>query len=147
MQTFLPYPCFIESFACLDYRRLGKQRVEAKQILVALGVSVGDHKGNLLSKWRNHPAVKMWRGHEACLCVYASCACNEWRRRGYNDTLMLQFVESYMSLPKVKRRKPVWLGSESFHASHRSNLLRKSPDHYGVFGWLEPPNLEYVWPA
>ena len=33
MQTFLPYPDFVKSAQCLDYRRLGKQRVEAKQIL------------------------------------------------------------------------------------------------------------------
>jgi hypothetical protein len=26
MQTFLPYPSFVKSAKCLDYRRLGKQR-------------------------------------------------------------------------------------------------------------------------
>ena len=33
MQTFLPYPDFVKSALVLDYRRLGKQRVEARQIL------------------------------------------------------------------------------------------------------------------
>lgn len=33
MQTFLPYSSFEESAKCLDNKRLGKQRVEAKQIL------------------------------------------------------------------------------------------------------------------
>jgi hypothetical protein len=37
------------------------------------------------------------------------------------------------------------LGREDFHESHRSNLLRKDPDHYYKFGWTEPTNLEYVW--
>ena len=32
MQTFLPYPDFRESLESLDYKRLGKQRVEAWQI-------------------------------------------------------------------------------------------------------------------
>ena len=32
MQTFLQYPDFEKTFKCLDYRRLGKQRVEAMQI-------------------------------------------------------------------------------------------------------------------
>ena len=42
MQTFLPYPDFTQSAKTLDYRRLGKQRVEAWQILNALrGVSKG----------------------------------------------------------------------------------------------------------
>ena len=33
MQTFLPHPEFDESAACLDYKRLGKQRLEAKTII------------------------------------------------------------------------------------------------------------------
>jgi len=33
MQTFLPYPDLRDSVACLDNKRLGKQRVEAMQIL------------------------------------------------------------------------------------------------------------------
>ena len=33
MQTFLPYSDFIKTARCLDYKRLGKQRVEAKRIL------------------------------------------------------------------------------------------------------------------
>jgi hypothetical protein len=36
MQTFLPLPDFIESAKVLDYKRLGKQRVEAWQILKAI---------------------------------------------------------------------------------------------------------------
>lgn len=36
MQTFLPYADFSMSAKCLDYRRLGKQRVEAMQILNAI---------------------------------------------------------------------------------------------------------------
>ncbi len=53
MQTFLPYPDFKRSAKVLDYRRLGKQRVEALQILKALQV---ENYG-----WRNHPIVKMWK--------------------------------------------------------------------------------------
>jgi len=54
MQTFLPQISFKESAECLDNRRLGKQRVEAMQIMKAL----------LLPEygWKNHPAVKMWKG-------------------------------------------------------------------------------------
>lgn len=36
MQTFLPYKSFEQSAACLDNKRLGKQRVEVLQILKAL---------------------------------------------------------------------------------------------------------------
>ena len=33
MQTFLPYSSFTESAKILDWRRLGKQRVEGMQII------------------------------------------------------------------------------------------------------------------
>ena len=36
MQTFLPYKSFTKSAQVLDYKRLGKQRVEAMQIFNAL---------------------------------------------------------------------------------------------------------------
>jgi hypothetical protein len=36
VQTFLPYPDFAESAQVLDQARLGKQRVEALQVLRAV---------------------------------------------------------------------------------------------------------------
>ena len=36
MQTFLPYKSFEESAKVLDWRRLGKQRVEGMQIINAI---------------------------------------------------------------------------------------------------------------
>jgi len=144
MQTFLPYPSFADSAAVLDYRRLGKQRVEAKQILIALGVSVGEHAGNAESRWRHHPAVRMWRGFERCLCNYAMVVCREWRDRGFNDTLLEQFEHAADPRPL---EIPRWLGHEAVHESHRSNLLRKNSDHYGQYGWVTPCDLPYVWPV
>ena len=52
MQTFLPYDDFVKSAKVLDYRRLGKQRVEAMQLLKAISGQGG---------WRNHPAALMWK--------------------------------------------------------------------------------------
>lgn len=78
MQTFLPYPNFSGSAEVLDPRRLGKQRVEAMQILRALTRPVYG--------WKHHPAVLMWRGHEEALGAYAVAICREWCRRGHADT-------------------------------------------------------------
>ncbi|WP_328777355.1 cytoplasmic protein [Streptomyces goshikiensis] len=50
MQTFLPFPSFHASAAVLDVRRLGKQRVEAVQVLRGLVVPGYG--------WRRHPAVQ-----------------------------------------------------------------------------------------
>jgi len=61
MQTFLPYPDFIDSVKALDYRRLGKQRVEARQIL---NILLENRKNG---GWVNHPCTKMWRGYHDAL--------------------------------------------------------------------------------
>jgi hypothetical protein len=140
MQTFLPYSCFHKSAQALDYRRLGKQRIECKQILNAL---LGRSKG-----WTNHPATLMWRGHEAWLIAYANAICSEWRRRGYKDQQLEWFMEEAkkISLNSISMA-PSWLGNERFHSSHRAALLHKAPEHYEQFGWTEEPKLDYWWPV
>lgn len=131
MQTFLPYADFRESAACLDPRRLGKQRVEAYQILRTLkGITRG---------WRNHPAARMWEGHEAALGLYMNAMIDEWVLRGYQNNMAKARV--------TRARMPPWLGDEPLHASHRANLLRKQPEWYARFGWTDDPTLAYVWPA
>lgn len=130
MQTFLPVSSFEESAGILDYRRLGKQRVEARQILNALRNGGG---------WKNHPAVKMWRGYENALIAYGNAMICEWIMRDFKNTMEILDCGDIQELP-------LWFGLDKFHASHRSNLLRKDPEHYKVFGWSEPSDLPYFWP-
>lgn len=140
MQTFMPYPDFVQSAACLDYRRLGKQRVEAYQIFFALPEYTS-------SAWRNHPAVKMWRGYAPALLVYGLHCCLQWRMRGYVDNMGPRFSNLLSDLRPGTIAMPPWFGRKDFHAAHRSNLLRKDRDWYGQFGWKEKPTLAYVWPG
>jgi hypothetical protein len=135
MQTFLPYQDFLRSAKVLDRQRLGKQRVEVLQLLRA--ISDG-------GAWSNHPAAKMWRCNTNALVLYGLIMCNEWQTRGYLDTCYDKISEH--TTPGIGCVMPSWLGDEAFHASHRSNLLRKDPSHYGKFGWSEPPDLPYIWP-
>lgn len=144
MQTFLPYPDFSKTAAYLDRQRLGNQRCEAKVILkTALGVTQG---------WAHHPAVRMWQGSEIVLCDYGIAIYLEWRHRGYKDK-QLEFFKRWRTMLFRLWTKdslwpsPVWLGNEDFHVSHRSNLLRKNPEHYSQFGWEEPADLPYYWPV
>jgi hypothetical protein len=132
VNTFLPYPDFVKSAQSLDYKRLGKQRVEAWQILRALR---GETKG-----WRNHPATNLWRGHEKLLCEYGIAICNEWIARGYNDNMRERFVALHSTYPDCD--VPEWLGNGYFHSSHMSNLNRKDPTHY-QFNVTD--DLPYVW--
>lgn len=136
MQTFLPLKDFKKSAEILDYRRLGKQRVEVLQLLKALS---GETKG-----WVNHPATRMWKGHINSLVEYGEAMCNEWISRGYKDTCLDKIkIYKQIDTPTVN---PRWLGNKEFHASHRSNLLRKKLDYYYKFGWTESPGLPYIWP-
>jgi len=129
MQTFLPYPSFRVSAKLLDYKRLGKQRVEARQILNALQKGGG---------WSHHPAVTMWRGYEEALTEYGNIMIEEWIRRGYQNNMEIIPVENPVM--------PHWLFGENFHAAHRSALLRKDREWYSQWGWLERDDLPYVWP-
>jgi hypothetical protein len=135
MQTFLPYADFAASARCLDDVRLGKQRVEAFQIVRTLD--------EVTRGWRHHPAVKMWRGYEGSLVEYGLVVCREWLARGRADTVH----DKLMTHARATTSAPPWLGDEALHASHRSNLLRKDPQWYGRFGWSEPDDLPYVWPV
>jgi hypothetical protein len=136
MQTFLPYPSFTESARVLDRQRLGKQRVECVQILNAL---TGRSKG-----WINHPATKMWKGHEGALATYGFVICREWKDRGYKDTCMDKICDMKV---KTNFGSPLWYKNEAFHSSHRAALLFKNPEWYGQFGWTEKPELNYIWPV
>ena len=140
MQTFLPLESFTSSARVLDRKRLGKQRVETLQLLKALTTPTYG--------WRNHPAAKMWLGHELRLIAYGVAMCDEWIRRGYKDTCrdkILNFADNHAF--NNDRWDPAWLGNEQFHASHRSNLLRKDPDYYSQFGWTDDPEAPYIWPV
>jgi Pyrimidine dimer DNA glycosylase len=139
MQTFMPYESYQESAKVLDYRRLGKQRVETLQILNAL---TDPNYG-----WQNHPAVNMWRGCEFELVSYGVTICKEWTSRGYKDTCLDKIMKVADSNPGIGIEAPAWIGNEDFHKSHRSNLLRKDPEFYGnVFEKGLPNTLDYVWP-
>lgn len=152
MQTFLPYPNFRKSLECLDNKRLGKQRVETMQLINAI------EKHTLLPKqktaWFHHPACQQWVGYLEALKIYHDMSILVWKERGFKNTMKFYFHdEPTLHIEELARnyhgglKLPPWLGNEAYHASHRSNLLRKDPIHYGQFGWTEPDNLPYVWPS
>ena len=132
MQTFLPYKDFKRSLQSLDYRRLGKQRVEAHQVLNVL-LERTKTKG-----WRNHPITKMWRGYEKALQLYFNLCIDEWDSRGYNNYMEKETIVGEVIYPP-------WVGNELFHLSHRANLLRKDIVYYRAHGWEEDPNHPYAW--
>ncbi|WP_395576464.1 MSMEG_6728 family protein [Streptomyces sp. BK79] len=150
MQTFLPHPDFRESALALDRRRLGKQRVEALQVL--RGLTVPGYG------WRRHPAVRMWTGYEEALVRYGLEVCRVWREQGHQDSCAASLVAGLAaSRPHAPVRDqpeladagelPPWLGDAAFHRSHRSALVRKEPEVYAELFPGVPDDLPYVWPA
>ncbi|MEV0674955.1 MSMEG_6728 family protein [Actinosynnema sp. NPDC050436] len=150
MQTFLPSPDFVATARVLDHRRLGKQRVEAIQVL--RGLLVPGYG------WRHHPAVAMWAGYEEALVRYGLDVCAAWCAIGHADTCATTLrADLTAGLGEVEVREqaelaaagelPPWLGDDHVHRSHRSALVRKDPAHYGPLFPDVPPDLAYVWPA
>ena len=132
MQTFIPYTDFDLCARALDYRRLGKQRVECKQILNAIERGSGG--------WANHPATRMWRGYEPALRQYMRAIILEWIARGYKNNMHIPELENY--------ELPSWWGREEIHASHRSALLEKDFEfYYDKWGWEDEPKVDYIWPV
>ena len=136
MQTFLPFPSFVESAQVLDNQRLGKQRVETMQIYNSLH--------NPYYGWKNHPAVKQWATYDRALILYGIAICKEWQARGFKDTLLKAFKLMLQAYPIYI--PPPWLGNPAYHSSHRAALLFKNPAHYQKFDWTEEPKLDYIWP-
>ena len=132
MQTFLPYPSFEQTAQCLDWRRCGKQRVEALQILNAIRKRSG---------WYRHAAVQMWVGYTEALKLYHNTMIKEWEGRGYRNNMPL------MRVRPCRLVMPPWLGAPRFHKRMQARLLAKDPVHYGQFCWnVEPFYGGYVWP-
>jgi hypothetical protein len=149
VQTFLPYPGFTDCAGVLDQRRLGKQRVEALQVL--RGLTVPDYG------WRHHPAVKMWAGYEEALVRYGLEIVRVWRAAGNADTCATSMKGDLAKRCGVRQVRdqdglgrtsdlPPWLGDPAVHRSHQSALVRKDPKVYGPIFAGVPDDLPYVWP-
>lgn len=149
VQTFLPYPDFERSARVLDTKRLGKQRVEAIQVVRAVTWSGYG--------WAHHPAALMWRGHAEALGRYGLTCCEVWTELGFGDTCALTIatdlraagVETIRSQSELAAAGalPPWLGDEALHRSHRSALVRKDPDRYRPLFPDTPDDLPYHWPV
>ena len=133
MQTFLPYESFEKTAQVLDYKRLGCQRKECKQILNTL-----ESNSNA---WKNHPAVLMWKNYEPSLKEYANTIIKEWISRGYKNNMELYEITQPINYPW-------WLGNQNFHRAMRSRLISKDPSYYTT-KFPDDTNYnngQYFWP-
>jgi hypothetical protein len=151
MQTFLPEADFSQTAKVLDRQRLMKQRVENLQILKSLA---GLYPSGA---WSNHPAVKMWFGHEDWLLLYNEAILKEVFLRGYKDNTHVEFDKVYEeNFLGLESEKPWWLGDFNLHYTHKGRLFEKNPEHYyfySEYSDFKDENLtccsecNYYWPV
>lgn len=151
----MPSKDFSTTASMLDSKRLNKQILECYQILKVL--SSTDPKAG----WRNHPAVKMWRGYENALYSYTLAMVAEADKRGIKtDTNMHNlstlksavgsswgtgFPEWYQNSEEMKR----------ITVTHMARLFVKDPIYYAPFSFFsnhqdnEPccSHCNYYWPT
>lgn len=154
MQTFLPYVSFEASATSLDSKRLGKQRIETLQIMMALV-----DNGGLRGGWRAHPASRMWRGHLGWLMAYQEAICREWTLvRGFKDTCRTKTLANLSRNPEALKEwkliedgrsdlvpMPWFLDHPVTQFSHRASLVTKAPKIYmPQFGPLLG-GVNYYW--
>jgi hypothetical protein len=162
MQTFIPLATndFQAIAKTLDNKRLNKQALEGWQILMTLLEL--DPQGNYRKPkgWVNHPAVKMWKGHESSLFVYILEMVTEWKARGFKSTIGDKATQTMLvayenDLADVETDAPNWMRDksklEAMASTHRKALLVKDYQWYSQFKWpedtgTEPTEYEYIWP-
>jgi hypothetical protein len=155
MQTFLPSRTFNISAEMLDNRRLNKQILEGYQILNVLS-NDDPHAG-----WRNHPAVKMWRGSEHFLYSYVLAMVAEADKRGIKTDKNLENLTNLRNRMKNLwgTNSPDWYHDETvmrkITTTHRANLFVKDSDFYQAFKYAVDHNdnepccekCKYYWPT
>lgn len=164
VNIFIIVPDIQKTAEMLDYKRLGKQRVEAFQIINCLDEY--DRTGNITQGWKNHPATKSWMGFTNHLKVYFNIITREWVKRGYTNNMSFYEIDetpynivdcgfdgksiTYDASKFNIYSFPFWVSFYPFYMSHQAALCRKNPQHYKFL--LKPElnyflNFGYFWPC
>ena len=140
MQTFLPHMNIVTAINILDNKRLGKQRVEAIQIASCLLEKE--------TRWKNHPAVLMWKGYEAYLVFfYIFITISAFASRGFrNEKCLIHYARLSKLVSRTNLKRPPWY-NERFVKAHQSNLVRKNKEYYSKHFPNVKNDLEYIWPT
>ncbi|ABL87437.1 conserved hypothetical protein [Pyrobaculum islandicum DSM 4184] len=127
MQIFRPYRDHARSAAFLDDRRLGKQRAEAKQVILAILRRRGSTRRE--ESWLNHPIVLMYDAGPYIndLVAYFHAAVEEWRRRGRRNSVSLADVQHLIAQLPSAPGTPI---THTHEVEYRRILLLKDPCHY-----------------
>lgn len=134
--TFVTHDDPRETAKLLDRARLGKQRLEAKQIIDIL--SNVPMKNSTKVSSRKHPAIDMWQGHIVALKFYFNCITKRWIKRGYKNTMELYDIKETKELlteieTKTPKLFPWWFFCPLLQLSHQCSLYRKNNEYYSKY--------------
>lgn len=153
MQVFLSEYTFPEAALVLDTKRLVKQLLEGRQIMTILA---GESPSGA---WKNHPAVKMFRGNEDSLYRYLMAIREEMKHRGYKWEKNWQVIEETFDRNFDHNDiDPEWMTSDEFDKvviTHRGRLYAKAPELYPQYeteynihrDYVCCENCQYYWVA
>ena len=163
MQVFMPYADFEKSVQALDNSRLRKQALETTQLLDIM-FNLPTKTGKPRKGWMAHPALIAWQHTPGALIEHLIHNVIEIEKRGFKTNYATEKLKQYATFTTSLLR-PIWLGDEEIHSSHRARLLQKGYEEkakdrkkadetiqwYSSFGWdeMKDPNLfrrEYLWP-
>lgn len=130
VQVFRPYIDWRRSARVLDNKRLGKQRVEVKQVMMAILRKMGlinDGKRG----WLNHPIVLMYYNDGSPyfydLVNYFNACLEEWRHRNMKSKISLTDIEELIKKIDSTKGHPL---THKHEVEYRRVLILKNPEHY-----------------
>jgi len=130
MQVFRPYIDWRMSARVLDNRRLGKQRVEAKQVMNAILRRMGLIRDGRRG-WLNHPITLMYyndgRPYFRDLIGYFNACVEEWRLRRMRSSISLSDIEHLIQGVISAEGHPL---TPTHEIEYRRILILKEPEHY-----------------
>lgn len=162
VNTFLPYPDFVKVAKLLDYRRLGKQRVEAKQIINILtyldsclfldipdpypNVVLVNSKGYKIVFFKGQsPFTERanilknrmipWINHPVTQMWFGYTEC----LKHYYNIIVQEWVDrgynNTMLLYQINHNytTPWWVNWGMLNLSHQASLVRKDQDYYSKY--------------
>jgi len=130
MQVFRPYIDWRMSARVLDDRRLGKQRVEAKQVMMTIFRRMGLIRDGRRG-WLNHPIALMYyndgKPYISDLIGYFNVCVEEWMPSGMRSSISLSDIEHLILGVASAEGHPL---THVHEIEYRRILTLKDPEHY-----------------
>ena len=144
MQTFITEHDFYKSASNLIRQHLQSTIYESIHILASL-LNINDRLVNPKRSVKNHPAAKLWAGHERALLYYIDVHLDKWYNLDYKMGINWQNYNLIKTIKKIKIdcMLPKWITTQLIQ-THRSVLIQKEIEKEFKLLQNEPSCFEVV---